>query len=422
MITKLLQTLKQLTSYQQYLIAYSGGIDSHVLLHAMAALGELYPQYSIRSVYIDHGFCEEEVVWGKHCEQVCSDLGIPLVLGKVLVLEQGSSNLEAVARAARYQALAKVLADEECLLTAHTQDDQVETVLMQLFRGAGPKGLSGMPIKKVFSHSLHLRPFLLHTRSEIQQYAVQHQLQWINDHTNNDLRFDRNYLRHQVIPELKERWPAISKNISRSAEHCAAATQDLHRSIEEEFDTFQGKQQNTLSLSALLATSKNRRINILRHWFFSQGCRSPNAQHFIQLERDVLKVKLDAQPLFKIDGKELRRYKDDLYLLVPRQIRLDWKCQWDRQAPLVLPGGLGVLDPEDYQQIGKGRMLTVCFRKGGERLRIPGSVHTKSLKKLFQQWQVPPWERGLIPLIFLDHHLVAVLGYYPADTPRNVGP
>lgn len=401
------ENLKNLSESRSYLIAYSGGVDSHVLLHALVVLRQQDPDIQLRAVHVHHGLSDYADAWQLHCQQVCAQLQVPFVTEKVM-LNLSKESVEAAARDARYQIFAKYLQPHECLLTAHSKDDQAETLLLQLLRGAGPAGLSAMPFKKEFSQSWHLRPLLDVTREAIERYAQEQQLHWVEDDSNENLRFDRNYLRHQVMPLLKARWPAVVNNLSRAASHAASAQTMLSLLADNDLKVLVGSKKNTLSIAALCALNPLRRASALRYWLQTLGCRVPSTKQLAQIEKDVLMSAEGAMPVFYLEKGELRRYRDDLYYTELAEFDQQLKIHWDCCSTLDLPQSLGKLLPGDYKDY---QALTVCFRQGGEVIKPAGSNFTQSLKKLFQQWGVPPWERDRIPLLYDGDRLVAVHRY-----------
>ncbi len=393
---------------QYYLIAYSGGLDSHVLLHQMATFQSEDPTLKLRAIHVHHGLNEKADDWVVHCEKVCAELKIPFILKKVTLTKKNGDSVEALAREARYAVIAECLETDEVLLTAHTLDDQAETLLLQLLRGAGPKGMSAMPMQKSFANSVLVRPLLNSTRESLQAYADKHQLHWVEDDSNDDLRFDRNYLRHRVMPILKERWPAALKNLSRSATHCASVSKLADMMAEQDLHFLQGSNKETLSVPALLELSKLRRDNALRCWFRLKGCLLPSTKQLEQCEKDILQASEDATPLLEIGDKQLRRYQNDLYLL-PKLESFDRAVQlrWDMQSNLKLPGNLGELEPDSkYRQYDH---VTIRFRQGGERIKRSDQAHSQTLKHFFQAENIPPWERDRIPLLYSEDCLVEVL-------------
>lgn len=393
-----------------YWVGYSGGLDSSVLLEVCASLSISLP-VKLRAIYINHGLSPYANKWALHCEQVCAELNIPFYHQKVqLNLTEGVS-LEEAARKERYAVFAKQLEEDDVLLTAHHQDDQAETVLLQLFRGAGPKGLSAMPEMKPFAKGYQGRPLLPFSRIELEEYAAEQALTWIEDESNFDTTFSRNFLRHDVIPLLKKHWSGVTKSIARSATHCAEAQALLEAFAREALLQVAGSKLDTLSVSELLALSLEKRRLLLRTWIDERGFLLPDTKKLQSICTSVLTAARDRSPCVQWGQVEVRRYQDDLYLMkalpsfdATKQIDWDFSSELEvagvqLKAVLIANG----LSPE----MGP---VTVKFRQGGEVINLPGrGSHT--LKKLFQEWQVPPWERDRIPLIFLNKRLIAVVGY-----------
>ena len=398
-------------------IAYSGGLDSKVLLHALATLKKQNPELQISAIHINHGLSPNADQWAKNCLTTCQKFGIDLIIKKIAVktaLQKGHS-LEAVARDLRYAAFTELLNDGDFLLTAHHKDDQAETLLLQLFRGAGPKGLSAMPEKMPLGKGFLLRPLLHFSRQELEKYAKQHDLKWHEDESNADLNFDRNYIRHTIMPVIKKRWSGILAPLCRVVEHCAEASELLNDLAAEDYLNLQGTKPHTLSVKKLLALSLARRSNVLRYWLNILQLPTPSCAKLQNILHDVLLSRVDAMPLVTWHKAEVRRYGDDVYAMPPLQkLPENLIIAWDDvEKPLVLPNNLGSLD---YKKIVKESGLTklptekntIRFRQGGERIKLPNRQGTHSLKNLFQEWQIPPWQRDLIPLVYCNEKLIWV--------------
>ncbi len=414
---KLYQYLETLEIPSRLLIAFSGGMDSHVLLHALASLRSEHPELVLRAVHIDHGLHADATQWSQHCQTVCQNLNIEcLVLRLDGTQDWRQRSLEEVAREQRYQLLSGVLQEDECLLTAHTLDDQAETVLLQMLRGAGVQGLAAMPIVKVFAKGFLARPLLDVSRKSIQDYAVNFNLQWIEDTSNTSMRFDRNYLRHQVLPLLNSRWPAVKPVLARVADHCAEASELLEQLADQDLQLAAGSVPDTLSISVLKTLSWNRQKNLLRFWLRKLELRVPTALKLQQLLQDFLSAAADANPQMQWPGVDIRRFADDLYAFTPLPAHNSQQIlSWDLQQPLPLPARIGVLMPEaipEALQLSPTAAITVRFRQGGERLYLSGRQGSRSLKKLMQEWRIPPWLRDRIPLLYQDECLVAVLAAF----------
>jgi tRNA(Ile)-lysidine synthase len=298
---------------KRFWVAYSGGVDSHVLLHALA---HIIPE-RLSAMHVNHGWHPQAQDWVNHCQQICCDLNIDCVTMRIDAKKPPGHSPEAYARTLRYRALAQPIAPSDCVLTAHHQDDQAETILLQLIRGAGPRGLSGMPSFKSFYQGYLGRPLLLLNRAQIHAYAQQHQLNWIEDSSNQCLNFARNFIRHEVLTKLKQRWPQVSKTITRSGRQCAQTECLLNEMAHQDFAQCKiSSNENihdALSISALLKLSSERRSNVLRYWFRLMQITMPSEAHIQEIESSLLLCAPDAQPDFNLKTHRLRRYRDCLY-------------------------------------------------------------------------------------------------------------
>ncbi len=410
----LLEILKALPGCDRLLIAYSGGMDSHVLLYAIWSLrSELTAE--IHVVHINHGLQSDASEWAKSCSDFCRSHQIPITVVEVDATADKGESREAVARDSRYQAICNLMVVGDILLTAHHSEDQAETVLLQLLRGSGPSGLSAMPVINGFGPGFHARPLLGYSRSDLAEYAKQNQLQWLEDFSNSDTSFDRNFLRHQIVPLLKQRWPAMEKTISRSASHCAEAQQLIEEAARIDLLDMQlGQDNNSMSVAALSALPPPRARAVIRTWINDAGLRVPDTARLDRVLREMLTAREDRNPVVHWADVELRRYRERLYLMSALQ-DLDpaTELEWDGESHLELPSGLGTLLVAPAKTGISSRaweegVITVCFRAGGERCKPLGRDSSKNLKKLFQEHGIPPWERGRVPLIMLDGRLAAV--------------
>lgn len=418
----ILQNLKQHLpqNVNRFVIAFSGGMDSHVLLYSMAQLRESSPNIALHTVHVDHGLQAKSREWSEHCLSVCEKLNVSCDVLKVDARAKSGESPEAAARDARYQALLDVMQAGDCLLTAHHQDDQAETLLLQLLRGGGPRGLSSMPMCNEFGVGQHCRPLLGFSREQLLEVAKKHQFDWIEDESNFDTGFDRNYLRHEILPKLKDRWPAMAQTISRVAGHSAEAADLLD--ILAEMDLQAVHDGEALSIQQLLSFDDARKRNILRFWLRQQNRPLPDTRQMERILVDVLQADKDRNPCVAWSGSELRRYRDHLYVVTPSTTpEPDTSLNWDMKSPLQLPGDTGVL--QAVEAMGRGLKQSLCdstlanvkFRQGGEKLKLAGRDHTHDLKKLFQEKGVPPWERDRIPFVYLGDDLAEVVGYWVGD-------
>jgi len=402
------------SSAKKLLIAYSGGLDSHVLLHLLATL-PTSEGLQLRAIHIEHGLQSIAKQWPKHCGNICENLAIDYKsIPLELTIPQGQS-LEAVARKARYQAFAQVLQKDEILVTAHHQDDQAETLLIQLFRGAGVNGLAAMPTTRLFAKGQHIRPLLHQSRKALARYAHQHRLDFIEDPSNQQQRYDRNFLRHAIIPRLKKRWSSINQLLARAAQHQAEAKHLLAEYLEQDLPNLKGQRNGTLSISKLKQLSTARCKAVIRYFIDKKSFVAPSEKKLQHILSDVLNAQPSAMPCVHWQGVEIRRYQDDLYAIAPlpphnaQQI-----IQWKINQPLQLPSLNRILKNDQLEEISElltkeNQTVEVRFRQGGEKIYQKHRQCSKSLKKIYQEKHIPLWERDRIPLIYIDTRLVLVL-------------
>jgi tRNA(Ile)-lysidine synthase len=325
---------------------------------------------------------------------------------------------EAAARMARYQAFAKLLQPGDYLLTAHHQDDQAETFLLQLLRGAGLKGLASMPIGKSFAQGYHLRPLLSYSRSELLIYAKEHKLVWIEDESNFNTHFDRNFIRHQVMPLLQQRWPAAASTVARAAKHLAEASELQEWLANSELTKITGSQPQTMAIDKLAAYPVAIQKWLLRGWLAQKQFPMPSEMQLQRMLHDVLDSREDADPQVIWQSHQLRRYRNDLYALpLAKTCSHNFIIPWDIKSELVLPNQRGTLTLQTTQGQGLSKpvlqqaQVTIRFRQGGERCQPKGRIGSHPLKKLLQEWGVPPWQRDQIPLLYVEEQLAAVVGF-----------
>lgn len=410
----------------RYRVALSGGLDSTVLLHALAGLQDRLG-VPLAAVHADHGLQAASGDWARHCARLCADLAIPLETLELTLTPQRGESTEALARQARYAAFAQTMRDDEVLLVAQHQDDQAETVLLQLLRGAGVAGLAAMPARKIFGTGVLGRPLLAFNRTALESYAQQHGLRWVEDPSNLSRDFDRNYLRHEVMPRLKSRWPATAATLSRSAGHCADAERALQFFAAQDLSLCRLTAYRLLSLP-LVQLPVERQANLLRAWITGAGLPIPPTQALAQVLEQLIPARQDATPLVCWAGAELRRYRDELWLMPPlsRPPR-GWQQDWSGEVPLMLPADLGSLmsvpgaggiDPARFH----GGHKQVAFRREGLSCQPAGRQGHRSLKKLFQDLDVPPWLRERVPLLFIDGELAAIGDYVVSSDFATTGP
>lgn len=396
-------------------VAYSGGVDSHVLLHVLA-----HSSYrsKIIAVYINHGLQSEASDWGRHCATVCEQLQLSFNSISVSVVRLAGESLEESARNARYEAFKPLLTENDLLLTAQHRDDQAETFLLQVLRGGGVAGLASMPVRAKFGAAYLFRPLLDVSRLEILEYAATHQLIWVEDPSNQQDAFDRNYLRQHVMPILRKRWPAADKTIARSADHCAEAMDYIDSFAELHLQRLLSadKQLDCLILGEY---EHKQQLLLTRHWLRSYGLKPPSQAVSQAILKQVVYARADAEPFLSIQGYSIRRYRHQLYCIALSQLGQPVATAqvWQKlQRYFVLDNGYRLwvesvssgINAEEW----RNREVTIKSRQGGERLRLPKRQGRHELKKLYQEAGIPPWERDMRPIIYLDGEIAAVAGLW----------
>lgn len=406
--------LKSYPKTRRVLIAYSGGLDSRVLLHLAAANRNVIGG-ALEAVHIDHGLQASSDAWARKCVQVCQAENIKCHVLKAELQPQSGQSVEALARDKRYELFASVMHEHDLLLLAQHADDQAETVLLQLLRGAGPEGLSAMPYSRNFSNGYLIRPLLQFPRDALAVYANSHQLTWIEDPSNAADRFDRNYLRQQIFPSIEKRFPGYRKTFARSASHCAELVAEAAESTEANHRRCLQPGTDILQLSTLATLSQRSQKQVLRSWVKSLGFKVPQAQQ-LSCMIEVFAGESPA-PLAAVNtaSYQVRRYQDGLYLLKECAEISTFHYQWqDLDSPLSIKELDITLTRQSLLEagvkLGSTQALQVRSRQRSEKLRPSANQVRRSIKNLFQEHAIPPWERGKYPFIYQNDRLIAVLG------------
>lgn len=419
------QALKRLCERDQaasIALACSGGLDSMVLLH-LAHGWCRDAGITLYAFHVHHGLSPNADAWLNHCARTCAQLGIGFDSRRVRVAQNGAG-IEASARSSRYAALGEMCRAHEVklLLTAHHLDDQAETVLLQLLRGAGPAGLSGMdadnhaPALLGSSDIVMARPLLAHPRSLLEQYAQTVGLDWVEDESNVDVHHPRNALRHQVMPVLAQAFPGFVQRVARSSAHCAASQRLLDSLAEQDLEECQ--EEGALVLDKIAPLGRDRIHNLLRHLFAQQGLGLPSTAWLEQMVHQLLTAREGAQLKVTHPQCHIRRHRGRLYITPrlpelsgmrdPDDVGVLMRCgqdfQWGGQGQIAFPDYGGVLH-FDLGEQGfdanwlRAQLLTIDFRQGGERIKLAHNRPTRGLKAHFQALGVPAWERERLPVI-----------------------
>ncbi|WP_367680392.1 tRNA lysidine(34) synthetase TilS [Candidatus Fukatsuia anoeciicola] len=429
---------KQLAGYTNLLVGFSGGLDSTVLLHILTQIRDSkHSAFYLRAIHINHRLSQDADSWVKHCEYQCKQWRISLIIVPVQI-DVRNHGIEGAARVARYQVFTKHLATKEILLTAQHQDDQCETFLLALKRGSGPAGLSSMARLTTLIKNQLLRPLLTYSRADLVSYAQKHQLYYVEDKSNQNTRFDRNFLRLQILPLLQQRWPYFAQATARSARLCAEQEQLLYELLTPILDKLQYS-DGSLSTKELFYFSEVKRNALLRHWLFRQGVTMPTYKQLQQLWKEVILARVDANPHLQYGQYQLRRFRQRLYLLTSKIEILKQILLWPIKKKLtiehpsylviknitiqktsiedlVLPANLGILKllAAGGQQIRmptSDEIVSIRFGLQG-KVKILGRHYSLQSKKLWQELNVPPWERNRIPLLYFNERLIAAIDMF----------
>lgn len=405
-------------------VAYSGGLDSTVLLHLACRFAVKYG-CSLFAFHVHHGLNTLADDWQVHCAHVCQQLGVSFDSRRVQVDRQSRDGIEADAREKRYQALSDMCREHgiPLLLTAHHEDDQVETVLLQLMRGAGVAGLSGM---EACGHSPELfgdeklvlgRPLLSVSRAELESCLPALGASHVDDDSNVDVKYTRNAIRHKLVPVLDELFPGFQKRLVRTAQHARSAQRLLGEMARNDFESCTSG-QNDLNLESMRSLDLDRIDNLLRYWLATNGVRMPSTAWLLQARQQLMEAREDAQIDLMLDGYTIRRYRHNILLAMSARPAANqphpFEIQWHGEKSFRLHQWHGTLYFEE-SETGfdidwlQRRKLRIEPYSGSARLKLAGRP-TKTLKALCQEQGIPAWERSFLPLVFFEDDLVYVAG------------
>ncbi len=387
-------------------VALSGGLDSTVLIQLIA---RIVPSVPVQVLHINHQLSPHASQWQAHCAELAESCGFPFICETVAVSRDGGG-LEKAARDARYAAFERHLQPGDMLLMAHHQDDQAETLLLRLLRGAGVRGLGAMAEVRALGQGRLGRPLLGHSREELQEYAVEQHLRWVDDESNQSTSFDRNFLRHEILPLLKKRWPQLSGRWARTAELLQENQALLDEYAGEDLSVAHRRSERlgeSIDLNACFAISKSRRNALLRYWVRSLGYSAPQQVHLDQVVQ-FFEAEEGATPLLAWGDCELRRFGGRLYLL-PRLSPPGGTSQlWNSAQPLVMADGSRLSATSAGSGLRANCSYHLGYRQGGERCQPHNRQHSQTLKKLLQEYRLEPWLRDRVPLIYAGDELAAV--------------
>lgn len=413
LIALLAEKLQAVARDSALCVAYSGGADSTALLHALAQLPSARGR-GLRALHIDHGLHADSTRWSAHCRRSCEALEVPIEIVRVKVELARGDGLESAARRARHEAFAQNLHPGEWLASAHHREDQVETVLLKLLRGAGPHGLAGMRGKRPLGRGTLWRPLLDTPRAVLREYVAEIGLEYIEDPSNADTALSRNYLRAEILPRLHAHWPHATQSILHAAQLCRESAEYLDALTDSALASL-ARADGTLDAAGWSALPDALRALVLERWLHGQGLPAPTQGQLAELRRQVVEARADHVPLVAWPGVEVRVWRSALHAMTPSgEPHEAWESEW-RGEVLQLPCG-GTLALEGSSgKIPLDAPLGVRFRRGGERIKPAGDTHTRELRDLLQGAGIPPWQRARIPLIFRNEELLAVADLWTSE-------
>jgi len=418
--TVVLQKLKTIKPHSNSLtVALSGGVDSVVLLHLANTFQENHPEISICAIHVDHGLSDNAKKWQLFCTELCHKLEIPLKIAEVEVVKKTRQSLEAVAREQRYLALFELSDPTSVILLGQHQDDQVETFLLQLKRGSGLAGLSAMASLSTQQGRYLLRPLLNTSRADIEGFAANFEINHINDESNDDKSFDRNYLRHDIVPKLNERFRGFNSCVSRSVE-LLQQQQTLIEEISQSdliqaYNLSQSKEANAIPVSFLSSLSFARQANLVRYWLGQHHLLMPSKVILDQILNQAINAKIDAKICIQLGKHTIQRYQNALYVVAtPHAILDEFDCKGgnislSNGTALVKHQGKGIRD------INPDETLSVRFANLKTRIKPSNKPGSNTVKHWLKDAKVPPWQRAAVPQIYYNETLVQVVGYFIND-------
>ncbi len=422
-------------------VAFSGGIDSTVLLHSLVSLRNAGQFSCLKAIHVNHGLSPNAQKWVNHCQQICDQWLVPLVVESVQVSNTLGEGLEQAARSARYQVFERVLGGGDCLVQGHHQNDQAETLLFRLFRGTGVTGLSGIPLTRSIGKSVLVRPMLSISREQIECYAKIHGLNHIEDESNQDQRFSRNYIRQSLLPAVEQRWPGAAIRLASLADELAEINMQQDHAVSELAQSItEIRREWLLGDKPLLDSVKLEKFHqatqkqIIRIWLKNQGLSVPGRDMLDRVFAEVINARVDAEPLLIWPGCELRRYQQLLVASKPMpEIKPFTGIYWTLPEQVSFSGpGIGYLR---FDYSSKANAKAIRTLSGGAielrsrdnidpslRVAVAGRSGRKTLKRWLQEYRVPPWLRDRIPFLFYNNEMIGAPGLwvcegFQADSP-----
>lgn len=413
------QALSQQSIKGRWVIAYSGGLDSTVLLHMVTKANQkLATPKTIVALHINHQLSTYANEWESHCQQIAEALAVEWMSERVDVSVSGKG-IEAAARGARYQVFENFLEQDDTLLMAHHANDQAETFLLRLMRGAGVLGLSAMRSERVLGVAKLWRPLLDIGREELETYAGDNNLMWVEDDSNSSLDFDRNFLRHEPIPILLSRWPQAVKQLCATSSRLDEVQQllnDLAAIDFQELDEREERYGHSIAYKKCAALSAERLTNVLRYWCAQQRFAVPSSDQLSAIHSQFFSMNVPLSSAVVAWGDcECRQFNGRFYLMPllkkfkpSNNIVISIDIGEEKNIKLGVAGELNINRASSNNPVFNAKKVSIRWRHGGERCTPIDRAHSQTVKKLLQEYQLETWLRDRVPLIYCDDQLIAV--------------
>ncbi|BBI01107.1 tRNA(Ile)-lysidine synthase [Buchnera aphidicola (Nipponaphis monzeni)] len=405
---------KYITFNSSILIAYSGGIDSTVLLHQFINLKKNNKNLIIRAIHINHNMDYNSDKWVQHCKEECKRHSIPIVIETIT--KKITSNIECQLRTIRYTLIKKCILPQEVLVTAHHLNDQVETMFLALKRGSGPNGLKGITECSNLGHNKIIRPLLKVSKTTIQNWAKKKKLLWITDHSNNNIKYDRNFLRLKVIPIIDKRWPSFIKSCLTTANICKN-TEVIVKNVAKNLLSKYILNNLSLKVHEFIYIAEEYRNLILREWIYKITKKYISYKKIQKIYYEVINSKNEANPKLVFYKYQIRKYRNIIYCIpdIPLSLKNLIIFWHNPTQTLVLPFNLGKLTIHKYGnqmiQPNKNDLINIRFQYQG-KLSIVGRHKKRTFKKILQELSIPPWKREITPLLFYNNKFISAIGIF----------
>jgi len=391
-------------NYDNFLIAYSGGSDSTALLYFAKKMSEKY-EVAIKAVHVNHNLNIESKEWENHCKISCKKMNIPLIIKNINIRLNPGDSVEEKAREERYSSILSLMNPKTIMMTAHHADDQAETFLYQLVRGSGVKGLSSMPAFKKLNKGYHVRPFLNLSKSTLIDIVDFSRLSYIYDKSNDNTNFSRNFIRKEVLPIIKNKWPGSSATISRAAHNLYNSVKLNDDLALIDIQNYLLKDKNKISVN-LRELDDYRFNNVIRYWIKNNNYRMPSLEQIYSIYLNVFKAGNDKSPVFSCSEYEIRRYNDYIEIMSPLKKHDPAKVYtWEFRKNLIISNlsiNLSWKNLEERLGYKYDKDVEVKFRKKGQNIKLDSK---RSLKDYMRENKIPPWQRERTLLIYIDKEL-----------------